>query len=152
MKPELKPWEELVESDFVEHAAWTNLYEPEEMELLVSLGFDEEESRAAFSSIGWSEDYAFPLPAAGATMPFMRLCMSARIEISSGVTLVGYVSPASVAAFHDGKLYHFNKALADLSLLQAKALESALGVSRIFPIQVTVPALHESWEFTIEAA
>lgn len=152
MKPKLKPWDQLVESDFIEHAAWTNLYEPDEMEFLVSLGFDEEESRAVFSSIGWSEDYAFPLPAAGAAMPFMRLCTAARVRVASGCTLTGYVSPASVAVFHKGRLYHFNKSLADLSQLQAKALGMALEVPSIFPLQVTVPALQESWEFSLEAA
>jgi hypothetical protein len=145
----LKPWSNLVEEDFVQHPAWTDLYAPDELELLTSLGFDEAETKDVLAKVAWSEDYAFPLPAAGAAMPFMRLRVSARITTHGGSKLIGYMGAASVSAFHRGKVYSFNRGLRDLSQKQAVALGALLGEELIFPLQVELPALHETRSFSL---
>jgi len=149
LKPTLKRWTELTEQDFAEHPAWTAWYSPDEMEALVSLGFDEVATKGALQSIGWSDEYAFPLPEAGAAIPFMRLCVSARVTTKGDHCLQGYLAPAAVTVFHRGKRYAFNRALRDISIRQAEELAAVLGEENVFPLQIHLPALKRTQEFDL---
>ena len=149
LKPTLKRRAELTEQDFAEHPAWTAWYSPDEMEALVSLGFDEVETTRALQSIGWSDEYAFPLPEAGAAVPFMRLCVSARVTTKGDHCLQGYLAPAAVTVFYRGKRYAFNRALRDMSIRQAKELAAVLGEDDVFPLQIHLPALKRIQEFDL---
>lgn len=151
LKPELKQWGDLNEADFAQHPAWTNCYEPDEMELLISLGFSEFETRKVLEAVAWSEEYAFPLPIRGASLPFKRLCVSARVTTSGGVTLVGYLAPAALTVFYRGVRYHFNRALQTFSERNAEELAARLGEKTIFPLKVELPALAETRTFNLAA-
>jgi hypothetical protein len=146
----IKRWRDLREEDFLEHPAWTNLYEPEDIDALEQIGVPGQEILQEVRRRGGDpEDWAFPLPASGTEIPFMRLHRSIRATLSGGITLVGYLTSASVAVFHADRLYHFNRALKDLSLEQARLLSAALGGLAVMPLRIEIPTSGASFEFNI---
>lgn len=144
-----KPGTKLTESDLQEHPVWVSYYEPDEIELLVQLGFDEVQVHKALSEIEFSDEYVFPVPSAGAKLPFNYLHLSAIVSIPDGRRLHGYRTSAALCVMHEGKSYHFNKALRSLSEEQEAELCSLLQTLTLFPASVYLPAVASTEEFSL---
>jgi hypothetical protein len=140
---------ELTESDLKEHSVWVSYYEPDEIELLAQLGFDEVQVNKALSEIEFSDEYVFPVPSGGAALPFNYLHLSALVTIPDGRKLQGYRTRASLCVMHEGRSYHFNKALRSLSEEQESELCSLLKLPTLFPASVYLPAVASTEEFSL---
>jgi len=137
------------ESDLKSHPVWASFYEPDEFELLEELGFDLKKVKNELDKVGEVDDYWFPLPVSGATMPFKYIYISAKIKTPEGTELVGYRTRVSLTVVLNGSKYHFNKAARSLAIEQAKNLERILNEKSIFPLSVYLPALEKNEEFRI---
>ena len=137
----LKKCIELTQADLTQHSVWVSYYEPDEIELLDQLGLDSKEILDALKAVEYSDDYVFPIPTEGASLPFKYVHLSAKVTTCGGTELVGYRTPNSLALLHKGQWYHFNKALRHLSMEQASTLCAVLGVGELFPLTVKLPAL-----------
>lgn len=142
----LKPLASLTESDFIESSVWACYYEPDDIEAIAEFGFDRDEVLRAIQAIGYSDDYAFPLPPEAANAHLNYVYCSIRAETRGGSRLVGFVTGPCVAVFFQGKRYSFNSALRDLSLVTARELAAELGEQVVFPIQYEVVATAERRE------
>lgn len=145
-----KPISQLSEADFVAHAVWAAYSDPEEMELLESLGFSASQVMSAFAECTSEEDLVFPLPNEAASLPFRYLWLSATVTLPTGVVLTGYRTSPCLAVFCTGHAYLFNKALRSASLDNAISLAQAAGVNQVFPLKVQFLATGSHEEFRLE--
>ncbi len=143
----MKKSAEINPRDIEAHPVWATFYEPEEMVLLEQLGFDRQEVEQLLSSVGYSDEYAFPLPASAAALGFKHQMLSAKATTPSGTQLPALRTRLALHIYHGEKTYHLSKNLVDLSQVQAKDLAAALGESRIFPLTLTTAALGTSEQF-----
>ena len=150
MKFFLKKSIDITESDLKNHHVWVTFYEPDEFELIESLGFNLDEVEKALQDVSYSDEYEFPLPSEAASMPFKYLSLSAKITTPSGTELYGYRTSVSLSVLFKGKRYHFNRGLLDLSKEEAAELSSALGEKAIFPLSVYIPALSKTENYNLE--
>ena len=141
-----KPVAALTERDFVESSVWACYYEPDDIDTIAEFGFNRSEVQTAIQAIGYSDDYAFPLPPQAANVPLNYVYCSIRAETRGGNKLVGYVTGPCMAIYFQGKLYSFNSALRERSLATARELAAALGEQSVFPIQYEVVATSEQRE------
>lgn len=144
-----KPESQLTEQDFVDYPAWSDYYEPDDIQTLGKLGFDVEEVREAIAATGYSDDYVFALPVEGCSSPFHLLMLSLRAVTPSGVKLVGYSTYACLTVFHKGKSYSFNRNLRERAFVHASQLAQALSVVTIFPLSVRVVGTSEEYEYQL---
>ena len=140
---------QLTEADFAAHSVWASYDDPEEMELLESLGFEAADVMGSLRGLATVEESVFPLPPLAATMPFRYLWLSANISLPNGAKLVGYRTSACLGIYHDGVCYQFNKALPDLSRTNADLLALALGAPTIFPVKAHFPATAKTEMFSL---
>ena len=145
----LKPDTSLTEQDFLDYPAWADYYEPDEIELLLRLGFDVNEVRIALEDAGPSGEYSFALPTEGCREPFKHLKLSVRVLTPGGTHLVGYRTSVCVAVFHRGKLYLFNRSLRSESIGHAQHLAGELGEASIFPLEVCEVATTKRYSYTL---
>lgn len=145
-----KPVSQLSEADFVAHAVWAAYSDPEEMELLESLGFEPSQVMSSFAECASEEDLVFPLPSKAASLPFRYQWLSATVTLPTGVVLTGYRTSPCLAVFFAGHAYLFNKALRSASLDNATSLAKAAGVNQVFPLKVQFLATDSHEEFTLE--
>ncbi|NML43996.1 hypothetical protein HHL11_09565 [Ramlibacter sp. G-1-2-2] len=136
----IKPLSSLEERDFLEHAVWGCYYEPDDVDTLVELGFERSAVVDALEQIGYSDEYAFPLPPEATDAPLNYVYRSVRATTRGGNSLVGYVTGPCMAVFFRAKLYSFNPNLRNLSLETARELASALGEKAVFPMDLEVMA------------
>jgi hypothetical protein len=149
-KMSVKRWDSIVESDYADHAAWASIYEPDNLDAVAALGIDVVELQRCATELGEAEDVAFSLPAAGASLPLMRLRVSAQILTPRGRKLIGWRSSTCLSVFCDGKQFLFNRALPDLSRKNAAALAFAIHEPAVFPLKVYLPALQRHESFAID--
>ena len=144
-----KPLNQLSEADFVAHSVWASYDDPEEMELLEFLGFEESQVMAAFKQLATPDEKVFPLPSQAASQPFRYLWLSAVVSLPSGKELVGYRTSACLGIYHQGVCYLLNKAIPDLSRENADSLARILGEPVIFPAKVYCPATSKTETFSL---
>lgn len=152
MKLTLKKTVDLTETDITTHPVWVSFYEPDEFDLLEQLGVARADAQAALEAVEYSDEYIFPLPATAAELPFNYLYLSVQAKTPADAILIGLRSSVSLSLLHRGKAYHFNKAALSLSEAQAKELAGVLGESDIFPLNIFIPALKRSENFTLANA
>lgn len=140
--PVLKPklLRSLTEADYAAHAVWAIYDDRDELELLETLGFNPSQVVAALSNSATSEELAFPLPSAAATLPFHDLRLSVQVTLPSGTRLTGYSAAPCLGVFHKGSCYVFNQTIPDLSRLNAARLASQFGERSLFPLSAYYPA------------
>jgi len=142
----LKSVASLTERDFVESSVWACYYEPDDIDTIAGFGFDRSEVQNAIRATGYSDDYAFPLPPEAVNAPLNYVYCSIRAETRGGNKLIGYVIGPCIAVYFQGKLYAFNSALRERSLVAARELAAALSEQAVFPIQYEVVATAEQRE------
>nr|WP_298173716.1 hypothetical protein [uncultured Pseudomonas sp.] len=148
----LKKTAEITEADVITHPVWVTFYEPEEFELLEELGLELETVEAALASVGYSDEYAFPLPARAASLPFKYLYLSVQAKTPEGTELLGLRTHVSLSLFHKNKVYFFNKGLLSLSKEQATNLAAAIGENSIFPLNLFITALAKNEQLSLTNA
>lgn len=142
-----KMMEELTEEDFSSYPLRVTFYEPEELNALVSLGFDEAGTREALGAIGYDDSFAFPVPNEGVHDGFKYPMAAVTLTTSLGTSMSDRTGAATVASY-SGRRFVFNRALRDRCLSATRELQALPGKSEVFPLTVRIPLLGTTYELS----
>lgn len=136
----LKPSADLTEADYLAHAVWASWHEPEDLQTLVALGYDEPTCRARLEAVGFSDEYAFPLPDTAFEAPFHYVHETVSVTTSGGRSLTGYRTGAALCVFAGERSFLFNARAMAMSRDQVAAMADALDDDRLLPFALTYRA------------
>lgn len=151
--------EELTPADFETSLLWAGYYEPDEVDKIVSWGFDEAEVRAALQAADWQDGWMFPLPLEAKDTEWFRGKMFAvEATTAAGITLPGWLNDtqnSGLELFLGASRYalvHVTaaKLLGDLGgpTPQPDAFCQALRRTDVYPLTVLNLATAETFSFT----
>lgn len=137
----------LTAEDFELSPLWGSYYEPDDVDEIVSWGFDEARVRAALAAAGWEDGACFPLPIEAAASDWMRgKFFAAQATTPGGTVLRGLIygcdgnDRVEVALFAGGSCYRLPYSAERLALI--------VGESCLYPLDVVNLVTGDTWGVT----
>lgn len=154
MKFELIHEDVLNPKKFEEYPIWASYYEPEDVDSIVSWGIDRDSIVSKLESIGWSDNYLFPVLNPEDAEGFMFVFYKATFETPSGNKFKGYVinSGYAIRVYCSGEEFGFNLNLTEFARESETKLikTSKVKDKTIFPLKFKIESINKEATFNIE--
>jgi hypothetical protein len=139
MKLKLLHSEALIPDHFELHPVWVEYYVPEDVNRMVSDGFDRDEVVNELGKVNYSDEYLFPLRNHSQKSPYEFTLYKADVLVKGSIKFPGYLFSAagevtSVSIYNGNEWVVLNFSLFDSD--EEIAITAELGVDSLFPLEV----------------
>ncbi len=154
MKFELVHRQKLSQALFEKHPAWVEYYEPDDIERMVSEGFDFGEIKSALDDVGYSDDYLMPLINYSKPSPFEFTLYKSKVDLNDNIlpsylfVMENRVNSMTILYERERYTLNFSDPYFGDDMLE---LRSKLEIATIYPLSVFADC-GANFEFTATCA